>query len=373
MKHTIKALPKEPDLLKQNSKLIIAFLLGSALTIGLVKASMLLAKKSSYTITKSTNSHQKKSTKQDYSRKNYNFINPLAEDPFYKKMNTDDLCSIKSVINNYINNTAKRAGVQVAFYLRDLNSDKTIGIGENTRFGPASLMKVPTLIATLKMAESNPSILNDKVLYKESKEASVAHFIVDKAADTPMVTGNYYTVEDLLKLMIMNSDNEATILLLDYLRLEYVEKVEKDLGFVLPTDIPAYGEVMTLKQYSSFFRTLYNASYLSNEYSNKALELLSTSRFKKGIRRLVPSEIQISHKFGSYFNYDDRMHIINQQLHHFGIVYFPGKPYIIGVMTKAKDQYACEKAIAEISKIVYDEVSKNVNSRPFNYLKRDID
>lgn len=375
MKTPPKPLPKKPSFFKQNLKFIVAFLIGSAITVGILMPTMLLSKQKRKNYKRPVASAQAQPSPPINSNSKFIYINPLSEVESYRKMNMRFIDRLEGKVKNYIDTKAKQNGVQVAFYFRDLNTDKCFGIDENKKFGPASLMKVPTMIAILKKAETNPEILNNRMFYKGAREGDVAHFISEESkSETPMVKNNSYSISELLEYMIVNSDNEATILLLDFASLEYVEQVQKELGYVIPSDIPVYGEVMTIKQYSAFFRTLYNASYLNREYSNYALELLAKPRFVKGIKRLLPPEIMVSHKFGSYFNYDDAtQQVLDQQLHHFGIVYYPDKPFIIGFMTKAKDQFVSENVIAEISRLVYDEVDKEVKTHPANYLQRDIE
>lgn len=55
---------------------------------------------------------------------------------------------------------------------------------------------------------------------------------------------------------------------------------------------------LSVVEYSTFFRVLFNASYLSQASSEKALGYLAQSTFTAGLRAGVPAQVQIAHKFG---------------------------------------------------------------------------
>ncbi len=292
------------------------------------------------------------------------FLNPLIDNEIYHLMNRSYISRIEERVNDFIKSESMRQKIQIAVYFRDLNTDRFFVIGDEIKFGPASLMKVPTIIAAFKKEEENPGFLTQKSVYKGSREKEFLkkEEVVGESA-TALVSGNEYSAIELIEKMITQSDNEATIMLLDLISLEYIEKVERDLGFFKIENAQRNDEIMTIKKYSSFFRTLYNASYLTKEHSNMALEFLSKSDYRLGLKRLLPPNVVMSHKFGSYYHFDQKNQVDNQQLHHFGLVYFPNKPYILGVMTKSANQKIGEELIAQISAITYNEVEKIVRSR----------
>ena len=177
----------------------------------------------------------------------------------------------------------------------------------------------------LKWAEVDPSVLL-KILK------------VEKISEVPQVykpekkleKNKTYTVKDLLNYLIKYSENDAIPPLLSILPEDIQVHVFQDLGVPIPTK---EGYQITTKDYASFFRILYNASYLSKNLSENALALLSETTFEDGIRGNIPKEITIAHKFGEREIIAEDNKILHQ-LHDCGIVYYPGYPYLICVMTK---------------------------------------
>jgi beta-lactamase class A len=112
---------------------------------------------------------------------------------------------------------------------------------------------------------------------------------------------------------------------------------------------------MSVKDYAAFFRIIYNSSYLERNMSEKALSLLSSVDYKEGLIAGVPSNLVVSHKFGERQAIDKNGGTTNQ-LHDCGIVYYPGHPYLLCVMTKGEKFEELSKIIAKISDIVYREI-----------------
>lgn len=94
----------------------------------------------------------------------------------------------------------------------------------------------------------------------------------------------------------MYSDNTATNTLLEHLPDDIQKRTLKELGIPLP-DGNSLEYLVTVKEYASFFRVLYNASYLSREKSELALNMLSKSSFHNGITNQLPETISVAHKF----------------------------------------------------------------------------
>jgi beta-lactamase class A len=106
------------------------------------------------------------------------------------------------------------------------------------------------------------------------------------------------------------------------------------------------------RAYASFFRRLYNATFLTRELSERALDILSKTDFADGLRAGVPADVVVAHKFGERGIYEDGR-VVGVELHDCGIVYAPAGPYLICVMTGGSDEKTLEAIICEISARVW--------------------
>jgi beta-lactamase class A len=266
---------------------------------------------------------------------------------------SDNMALINESINNIISNYKQYQNVTSAsVYLRDFESTEWTVHNEGEQYEPGSLFKVPILVALLKMNEEKPGLLDKKIPY--TKIYSIDKKVMFESKSIEL--GKQYSVRELLKYMIVYSDNNATALLETILDYKTTAKMFTDLGLTAP-DFKADNYYFTVRDYSLFMRAIYNASYLNSEDSEYAAQLLTQTQFKDGIINGLPSGTVVAHKFG------ESGHIDLVQLHESAIVYLNDNAYLLTVMTKGKDMKTLSKLIAEISKTVYnDRMNKSISS-----------
>jgi beta-lactamase class A len=158
--------------------------------------------------------------------------------------------------------------------------------------------------------------------------------------------------------MIVESDNGATYTLIDNIESNVLNEVYSDLGITHPEEDSANYQIAT-RTYALFFRVLFNATYLRREYSEQALELLVRATYRDGLNALLPKDLTVAHKFGEHVVSSDRKTPEGIELHDCGIVYYPEHPYLLCVMTRAKEQSDAESMIQQISKEVYETVKSD--------------
>jgi beta-lactamase class A len=243
-------------------------------------------------------------------------------------------------------------------FYRALQSGNQITINDDQKYFPASLTKVPLMMAYLKMGESDPSLLTTQGEVDFDQGYNAGQEIIPT---TFPVSGQEYTINDLLAMMIESSDNTSFNLLINKPGAQdTLKQVYDDFQLHYPFN-EQVGDVMTAREFSRFLRALYNATYLRQDDSEKALELMSKSDFKNGIVAGVPSDVQVAHKFGLNTNYDSTGTVITQrELHDCGIVYHPTNPYVLCIMTKSAtpELKTIEGVIKQISAAVYAETDK---------------
>ncbi len=275
----------------------------------------------------------------------YQFINPLLECDNFRPSEITSLANMESQIRDYISNAQEGQKASfVSVYFRDLNFGPWLGINEKENFSPASLLKVPIMIAALKIAENDPAFLQKKILYSKHLDNQVVPNITDPNL---LKIGNTYTIENLIERMIEFSDNEAKEILLANIDGNFIMKVMADIGINTTGNMSQ--DFISVKDYSGFFRLLYNATYLNRNMSEKALAILSKTSFNEGLVAGLPAGTVISHKFGERAFADNNV----KQLHECGIIYRNNSPYLLCIMTRGTDFSQQATILADISAIVY--------------------
>lgn len=148
--------------------------------------------------------------------------------------------------------------------------------------------------------------------------------------------------------MIVYSDNKAANALLNHIEASSLDSVYQNLGIEVP-DIDENENFMSVRDYASFFRILYNASYLNHAMPEKALGILTKSQFNLGLTAGVPPQIEVAHKFG------ERVLLDGRQLHDCGVVYKIDKPYLLCIMTRGNNFIGMSETIKAISETAYKE------------------
>jgi len=286
------------------------------------------------------------------SKGEYKYISPLLECDNVELSDKASVSGLKYRLEDYILKE-KDAGnlTNASVYYRDLNSGPWMGINEREFFSPASMVKVPLMMAYFKVAENDPNILTKEMEFDKEEDPNLIQEIKPSVAIEP---SKKYTVADLIERMIVYSDNDAYELLMKNIDNSVLYRVYSDVGIDIASASKKDpgGNILTVRDNAAFYRILYNASYLTKKYSEEALVILAKSQFKDGIRKYIPESIAVSHKFG------ERAYPTGEkQFHDCGIVYHLKHPYLLCVMTRGKDSQKLISSIAEISRETYKYLS----------------
>jgi hypothetical protein len=173
-------------------------------------------------------------------------------------------------------------------------------------------------------AARDPKFLSTRILFEGGANANQSEHFQPPEKIQPHTA---YQVEDLVRYMLKDSDNAALYLLGSMIGPQELQDSYTRLGIEAPLTTDKQDYTMSVKTYASFFRILYNGTYLTQDNSEHILSLL---------------------KFGEATSPNDTL-----QLHDCGIVYKPNQPYLICVMTKGSNFDALAKVISHISKTVY--------------------
>jgi beta-lactamase class A len=265
-----------------------------------------------------------------------------------------ELNPLKDTLSSYISQAEKSGKAEdISVYYRDMITGEWTGVNENDSYSPSSMLKVGVLMAYLKIAETDPDILDQEITYTPTDDSG-QYF-------KPMhvLTAGEYTVRDLLIQMIQQSDNDA----LDALNTAHPQEllsVFNALNIPYPS-VNSPTDFMSPELYSRMFRALYNATYLPDVESEQALELLMQTDFTQGLVAGVATSTPVAHKFGEKTNIVNGT-VIDHELHDCGIVYYSNDPYFLCVMTKGQDFPTLENIISDISKSVFNYVSSKNQS-----------
>lgn len=242
----------------------------------------------------------------------------------------------------------------VSIYFEYFPTGANISINKDEKIWPASLIKIPIAMAAMKKVQDGKwKIGNELVILDQDKDSEYGELYKEPSGTT-------MTIKKFLEETLINSDNTAHFVLLRNIEGSELEDVYVHLGMddiidALKKSPKKDAEIdnrITAKRYSIFFRSLYNSTYLSQEYSELFLSILAKAP-RELLNKGIPDNVPFVHKTG--IRVDESVRADS------GIVYVPGRPYILTVMVQQKDKKKLnDKEVEQI----FESVSKEV----YNYV-----
>jgi beta-lactamase class A len=254
----------------------------------------------------------------------------------------------------------------VAVAFRDLQTGRELLLNPGVSFHAASTMKVPVMLEVYRQAREGKLSLDEHLpVRNEFKSiADGSTFSVSPADDSEQTlykkVGGTETVRELLRLMITESSNLATDIIIERVTPGRVMELMRRMG---ARDIKVLRGVedgkaferglnntTTARDLLVILRAIAEGRAVSREASKEMTDVLLAQKFNEGIPAGLPAGARVAHKTGS----------ITKIEHDAGIVYPPGrKPYVLVVLVRGiADEARAHKLIADISRAVYEDVEE---------------
>jgi beta-lactamase class A len=260
---------------------------------------------------------------------------------------------------------AESGAETVAVAFRDLQTGRELLVNGRESFHAASTMKLPVMFEVYREAREGILSLDESVPVKNEFKsiADGSAFAVSPEDDSEQTlykkVGGSETVRELVRLMITESSNLATNILVERVTPARVMALLRDVGArdmkVLRgvEDGKAFERGMnnttTARDLAILFRALAEGRAVSTEASREMVEVLAAQKLNEGIPAGLPAGLRVAHKTGS----------ITKVEHDAGLVYPPSrKPYVLVVLVRGiADEKRAHKLIADISRAVYEDVT----------------
>lgn len=143
-------------------------------------------------------------------------------------------CILKNISENEISSIKKefieltslylKQYEKVAYYYEDMNTGSILSYNADILFYAASTIKVLACVMVLEMAENKEINLDEKILVSMDDIKQDTGVIKHQKQDT------YYTIKELIRLSIVESDNTAYIKLVNYIKKDNLKNYGIELG-----------------------------------------------------------------------------------------------------------------------------------------------
>jgi beta-lactamase class A len=247
----------------------------------------------------------------------------------------------------------------VGIMVEDLATGLSTSVNASAQMPAASTIKIPVMVEVFKRLAHGDFDLNRKVTLQQSDR----DWGWGDLSDAP--GGSRYTVSKLLTLMITESDNTATNMLIRLVGRSAINREMRSLGLhetYLTDYIRSDGPIRYALRSSAFdmvsLLTAMARYRLIDEWSSREMIAIMTGQHHNGlIPEPLPPGTTIAHKTGE----------LHDTLNDVGIVYLNSEPYAIAVMaTNLPTLDAGYRFIHGVSLAAYDELSRFVAWREAN-------
>ena len=240
--------------------------------------------------------------------------------------------------------------VCINFY--DLNKNNGFSVNGDKKVLSASMIKLLILAELMKKIFENKFSLSDTVM--------MANFmkIEGDGVLKELNTGHHFTLKELATLMIIVSDNQATNILIDFLGMENINQLGKELDLketflgrkMMDAEArkKGYDNYTCADDISLLLKLIYQEKLINKEASQLMLDILLRQQQGERLQRYLPSDIKIAHKCGDLDNLENDG----------GIIWLGDRAYILVVLTNGMPNLQCKQIIGKISKFVYDKMEE---------------
>jgi beta-lactamase class A len=235
-----------------------------------------------------------------------------------------------------------------AFIIKNLKTGERASYNENEIVPAASLIKIHIMIEIIRQVKAGKLSLKQRISVTETDKVPFSIL-------TMLETGNSYSINDLLTLMIVQSDNTAANLLIEIAGIAEINKLISDLNLkntilrrkMMDIEARYAGrENLTTAQDSAWLmELLYRGEALDQESGAYMIDIMKKQLDTGMMRLYIPDETVVAHKSGE----------LDHLSHEAGIVYHVNGDYIFVVLIwDAVTNNSARQSIGQISKIAYD-------------------
>jgi beta-lactamase class A len=255
------------------------------------------------------------------------------------------------VLQTELSTMSMHAPGNVGIMIEDLATGLSTSVNANAQMPAASTIKIPVMVEVFKRLAHGDFDLNRKVTLQQSDRDWGWGDLADARR------GSRYTVTKLLTLMITESDNTATNMLIRLVGRSAINNEMAHLGLTqtsLHDYIRSEGPIhYALRSSANDMVKLMTAMarfQLIDEWSSREMIAIMTGQHHNGlIPQPLPPGTTIAHKTGE----------LHDTLNDVGVVYLNNEPYAIAVMaTNLSTLDAGYHFIQGVSRIAYSELAR---------------
>lgn len=224
-------------------------------------------------------------------------------------------------------------------------------------FYAASIIKIPIMAAAFDQASRGRLSLSERIVVRGEDMATGSGVLQH------LTGGIELPVYDLIVLMIIESDNTATNLLIDRIGANAIQEAMREWGFVhsqfhhklqiAPAARKGGVNTVTAREMTELMKRIARGNIVSRQACAAMIDIMKRQKYNDGLPGMLPSfdgpigsipRWQMAHKTG----------FVQGIEHDVGLLYVPGSAFAVSVLGKeVQDRLEAKRLMAKIGHALY--------------------
>jgi beta-lactamase class A len=230
---------------------------------------------------------------------------------------------------------------------------------DTVSFPSASTIKVPIMLTAFKAAEHDPGVMRERIVFHSDELIGGSDFL-QNASD-----GQAFTVAELMRPMIQQSDNTASNLLITHFGFAQINAVIRDAGMKNTQLKRHFLDFAAIGHHMDNRTTPEDMGHLLFEIEHAVREEIRTVASPESCRRMIgimlgqtdrdtiprglPSGVAVANKTGELSRSRSDVAIVDP---------YGNSPYVLAVYTNGLDSpQEAYDGIARISRVIYGRIA----------------
>lgn len=245
--------------------------------------------------------------------------------------------------------------------LEDLNSGDKWEYNEQELFYAASVIKVPIMVAVFRAVERLELSLSDLIILDKDE------YVGGSGVLQHLTPGTSLPLSDIILLMIIQSDNTATNLLIDLVGVENIQQTMKEAGMehstfynklMLSKPNPHGTNRIAAKDVGILLTKMAQGEIVSEQASKQMIEIMKKQQMRDCLPEKLPSP---------YSNFDNGMpawELANKggwipgTRHDVGIFFVGDRKLVATVLSEKEDDVLAKRILSQIGYEIYQYLCK---------------
>lgn len=255
------------------------------------------------------------------------------------------------------------AGGTWGIALKDLQTKDEWTMNGNLAFNAASIIKVPIMAAVFQAIEEGEHSLSDKIALPKEE------LVGGSGVLQHMTPGTEITIKDLLLLMIIQSDNTATNMMIELVGKSYIQRFINEHGMentelhnklMLPPEKRSkHFNQTSAKDNVILLEKMHHGTLVTKLASQEMMEMMKRQQITNCLPRLIRFDYPQTLDDGPVWQLGHKTGSITKHRHDVGILYVNDRAMIVSVFSRDAYERDLEETISRIGEAVFNYLLKD--------------